>query len=279
MTGLRTHGRATEANELTFKAIARALAVDFVDFVAVAVDCVRRDVLTPAVALLRKPFKENLFYLEWMLADPVGFLREFIAGNLDALSIRDSDEAARIAKIRGAMSATPYREWVRPELLHEIRFDKKSRIGLEPAWQKANHLITRAGQLRTEIENFNFVFSGDEARQSQVRGFYGLIPLLTFHALQIIETVIAQFARRDAPDLVPLRTAAGMVLWLTSDACYLEFNDVRDRFEQLVCRTIRSMRCVRCDSHLPTNVSNLRSLFERNVLRCRVCGGEIECKI
>jgi len=224
---LRANGHADLASELTYKAVARSLASDLVEFVGVALKCVYFGALTPALALLRKPFKENLHYLEWMLADPATFLADFTSGNLDALSISDSGEKRRIEFIRGAMAQTSYGEWLDAAFLHELRFDKKSRVGLEPVWQKANHLITRKGQLRTEVENFNFIFSADDARDTQIRGFFAITPLLSFHSLQIIEGVIAQFASRAAPDLIPLRTAAGMLLWLSSEASYLELDDAR----------------------------------------------------
>jgi hypothetical protein len=72
----------------------------------VALKCVYLGALTPALALVRKPFKENLHYLEWMLADPATFLAEFTSGNLDALSISDSGEERRIELIRNAMAQT-----------------------------------------------------------------------------------------------------------------------------------------------------------------------------
>ncbi len=275
---LRSNGHADLASELTYKSVARALASDLVQFVAVALKCVSFGVPTPALALARKPFKENLYYLEWMLADPATFLAEFTSGNLDALSISDSDEARRVELIRTAMGETSYGEWLDAAFLHELRFDKKSRVGLEPVWQKASHLITRRGQLRTEVENFNFIFSADDARDTQVRGFFAIVPLLSFHALQIIEGVISQFAKRSAPDLIPLRTAAGMTLWFSSDASYLELEDERQKFETLVYRTLRHIRCVQCDSRIAPNASNVRSLFAEAALRCRVCGYVITLK-
>jgi hypothetical protein len=136
-------------------------------------------------------------------------------------------------------------------------------------WQKANHLITRKGQLRTEVENFNLIFSADDARERLTRGFFAIIPLLSFHSLQIIEGVMAQFARRAAPHLIPLRTAAGMLLWLSSEASYLELDDERHKFEAVVTRTIREMRCVQCDKRIAPSGSNVRSLFREGAVTCR----------
>jgi hypothetical protein len=202
-----------EVFQVTYKLVCRALIFDLVEFATEAIRCTIRGPLTVAMALLRKPFKENLFYLEWLLADPKDFFSKFTRGDVAALNLGKVEPARKVEIIRAAMGETPYRQWIEPEFLYELRFEKQTNIGLEPMWQKANHLITTQGVLSTEPENFNFVFSNDEARQSQWRGFYATVPLLLFHALQIIESIIATFAKRanEEPDLTPLRTLAGMV--------------------------------------------------------------------
>lgn len=266
--------------EVTFKLICRALAFDFLEFVGEAVRTTIRGPLTVAIALLRKPLKENLFYLEWILADPEDFFKRFYGGDVEGLALSKIAEKRKLEIIRGAMAKSPYAEWVEAEFIYELRFEKKSPISLEPSWQKANHLITTMGVLKTERENFNFIFSTPDARDTQWRGFYATVPILLFHALQIIETMIAQFAKRAAPggDLVPLRTLAAMLLWMKSKGCVLDVTDVARRFSSVVGSVIRSIHCPACKKRCSTRRANIRTLFEDSALTCFGCGEILNLK-
>jgi hypothetical protein len=227
---MKLNGYSDQAFEVFYKSICKALACDLLEFAGAAVRATMDGTLTVAIALLRKPFKENLYYIEWILADPDDFFAKFEVGDVDALELRKIQPARKLDVIRRAMAAAPHSRWIEPDFIYELRFDKQSDIGLEPTWQRANHLITTKGaKVRTEAENFNFVFSGAAERQSQIRGFYATVPLLLFHAVNMIEAMIHMFARREKPDLVPFRKLAGMDLWMGSQASALELSDVRYR--------------------------------------------------
>lgn len=233
-----------------------------------------RGPLTVAIALLRKPLKENLFYLEWILADPEDFFKRFYGGDVEGLALSKLDGKRKLEIIRGAMAKSAYAEWVEAEFIYELRFEKKSPISLEPSWQKANHLITTMGALKTERENFNFIFSTPDARDTQWRGFYATVPILLFHALQMIETTIAQFANRAEPegDLVPLRTLAAMIQWMKSEGGVIDVSDVAQRFASAVGSVIRSINCPACKKRCSTRRDNIRTLFEDSTLTCFRCG-------
>ena len=269
---MKANGYEDEVYELTLKSICTALAHDLLEFAGAAVLASLDGRLTVAHALLRKPFKENLFYIEWILADPDDFFRRFFAGETEALSLGKMDEARKVRIIRDAMATTRYSEWIEPEFLYELRYDKKSLVSLEPTWQKANHLITTQGALRTEAENFNFVFSDPTARNTQLRGFYASIPILFFHALQMIESMISMFAQREAPDLVPLRTLIGMDLWMATDSCAFDLADVKHRIHRVVTRTLQSLRCFQCKGRFSVAAPSLHAAFDRGELPCHKCG-------
>ncbi|HYI10810.1 MAG TPA: hypothetical protein VEK57_17250 [Thermoanaerobaculia bacterium] len=269
---MKVNGYSDQAFEVFYKSICKALAYDLLEFVGAAVRATMDDTLTVALALLRKPFKENLFYIEWILADSDDFFEKFEAGDVDALELRKVEPTRKLEVIRSAMTASPYSRWIEPEFIYELRFDKQSEVGLEPTWQRASHLITTKGaRVRTEAENFNFVFSGDTERHSQIRGFYATVPLLLFHAVNMIEAMIHMFARREKPDLVPLRKLAGMDLWMGSRSSVLELSDVCYRLHWVVARTLRTLRCARCDTRARVNSRNLIRVFRKAEVACHRC--------
>ena len=269
---MKVKGYADKAFELYFKSICRALSHDLHEFASESVRASVNGALTVAIALLRKPFKEDLFYIEWILADPDDFFAKFTAGDIDSVELRKIEPARKLEVIRRAMMTSPYSKWIEPEFIYELRFDKKSPIGLEPTWQKANHLITTKGELlRTERENFNFIFSDAPARDTQLLGFYATVPILLFHSIQMIEAMINMFARREAPDLVPLRTLAGMDLWMGSKSCALDLQDVQYRFHWVVAQTIRQLRCAKCNMRIRVTRRNCHSIFVEGKAPCNNC--------
>jgi len=278
---LKANNYWAEVHDLTFKLLCRALSLDFLEFATEAVRTTIRGPLTVAIALLRKPLKENLFYLEWILADPEDFFERFYGGDVDGLALSKLSEERKLTIIRDSMAKTSCGEWIEPELIYELRFEKKSNISLEPSWQKANHLITTMGVLKTERENFNFIFSTPDARDTQWRGFYAIVPIILFHALQIVETMISQFAKRATAtvDLVPLRTIAAMLLWMRSKGCVLDLRDVSKRFTLAVSSVIRAIKCPKCGKRCSTRQTNLKSLFEDASLICFSCGETLKLSL
>lgn len=78
---LEAHGYKNEVRKLYYKQVCAALLSDLLHFIYEALQCSRKGKLTVAYALLRKPLKDNLFLLEWLLARPTDFLKRFEGEN------------------------------------------------------------------------------------------------------------------------------------------------------------------------------------------------------
>lgn len=84
---LEENGYDAVTEELMYRQVCCALLGDFCHFVYEALACSQKGKITVAYSLLRKPFKNNLFYFEWMLVDPRGFIDAFLNKGPDALDI------------------------------------------------------------------------------------------------------------------------------------------------------------------------------------------------
>jgi hypothetical protein len=273
---LKANGHLTEVFEITFKSVIRGVAIDLLEFAAEALRCTIQGPLTVAIALLRKPFKENLFVLEWILADPGDYFERFFSGDASNLRIDAVKPERKREIIRAAMEKTPYGEWMPAEFLYELRYEKQTEYGFELLWQHANHLITTQGNLKTEGENLNFVFSTADDRETQWRAFYTMAPLLFFHAHEVVETAICQFAIPVEPSrsLMRLRTAAGLSLWMRSPGCIWNL-PVAKGFASAVRGFLRSITCT-CGKRVSWRETNVRSFFEESKARCFSCGETID---
>src|SRR5690606_36058262 len=135
-----------------------ALTADLLHFLYEGLCCLEKRKFSVAFSLLRKPFKENMLFLAWLLGDPEDFLQRFEKDNYTTLNGLQSPRRQELFKLAAEKLAT--KEAFDGELIERMVFSKEFEGGLEPLWQKATHLITSQGsKLRTEDLNINFIFN------------------------------------------------------------------------------------------------------------------------
>lgn len=269
---LRSSGREADSNLFLKKQVTAALLSDFLHFVYEGLKCSEKKKLTVALALFRKPFRENLFYLEWLLADEAGFLARFEGGGRNRFEFPERKRREpMIETIRAAAEKTHYGSWHDPQSMYELRYDK-SRFGLDAYWNMAAHLHTDHPGIETEPGNFNFVFSTDDDIHAQWKAIYSVIPVLLFHSLQLVQTIIHSFAipADDSWILDQMRTDIGLSFWLIDHASADEWEGLRaalvEHYEEI------NLVCSGCGAGIALDEPNLRSLYGRLEARCRACG-------
>ncbi len=128
---------------LAYKQIIIALLSDFCHFVYEALSCSIKGKLAVSFALLRKPFKENLLYLEWLLIDPKDFMHKFYYDGPKALDLSTAlDKERKIHIIQAAIEKSIHVNWIPAEFLYELRYMKTASYGFEGLWNHATHLVT-----------------------------------------------------------------------------------------------------------------------------------------
>lgn len=85
---LERRGRHDAVDAVYMSRAFSGLLSDLLHFLYEALSCSRKGKLAVAFALLRKPLRENLTYLEWMLAEPDEFLAALKQGGPNALSLQ-----------------------------------------------------------------------------------------------------------------------------------------------------------------------------------------------
>ena len=269
---LENSGREELVRELVYKQVCAALLSDMCHFIYEALECSRKGKLAVAFALLRKPLKENLFYLEWLLADPGWFLSIFSLGDIKSLEVsRGFTPQQKKAIIGAAMENTKLGAWFSPEFMYEIRYDKSVEYGFEKLWQKANHLITTYRYLETEAQNFNFVFSGDESSESQWQSLYSFLPMVLFHAWAVVEAVVGLFAECQDEEFTQLRMYIGMFLWMEDGPIAAPTAAIRREMIESITEGI-TLVCGKCEHEVEWDKTNLRRFYESGSLACSNCG-------
>jgi hypothetical protein len=189
---LRANGREDVIADLSYRQLTAAVVSDACHFLCESLLASGKGKTVVAYSLLRKPLKENLLLLEWLAADPVGFLVRFNGESDGAYVLNRLSPKERRSIIAAAVAAvaTP---GIDEELLWLIRYDKESPNSLETLWTRATHLVTTVQASRTEPGNLNFVFSTESDVEDQWAHYYRIVPLLLFYFVALAEHVAARF--------------------------------------------------------------------------------------
>lgn len=271
---MEEHKDETILWEMDFKGIIPALTTDFCHYVLEALRASKRGKLTVAYSLLRKPFQDNLFYLEWLLADLPDLMERFRTKGPEALEVKGLPVARRKEVIEGAIAKMKSGHPIDPEFIYDLRYNRAIHFSLAGSFDKAIHLITTGTHLRTDHQNFNFVFSGPEAWESQWSAIYRTIPLLLYHAVMIVDELMSLVADWDdaSETWYSTRREVGFILYgesVSSAPSRSRIGEARDVVGELL--RIVCPACPQCQTSFSLQIRNLRSFCTRGVIRCDVC--------
>lgn len=178
-------GYSKEMDSLLIKQVFAGVLTEFIQYISTALDVSAKGQLSVTYNLLRKPFKDSLLILEWILSDPNGFLKKFKSEkSYREISIENITPDEKLKIIKSAIDRTGM-QFLSADFLYELRYDKSKAYGFESIWQKANHLITCDPHYQTEAVNLNFVFSSTDAKLSQWDYLYYFLPSLLVHTVNI----------------------------------------------------------------------------------------------
>ena len=253
-------------DDINLKQPTVALLSDYCHSSCEALNCSRKHKLTVTYALLRKPFKDNLFYIEWLLVDRPEFLKSFKNGLTEP-----TPELRRCIGER-AVELLPVPGLFDPALIYDLRYKKSAEIGFEGNWNQANHLITTCRSFKTETQNFNFIFSGEDAHVTQWRFLYTRLPYLLNYAVEVVELLLENIERTDPAYVktMRLRRMAGLTIWaqgLNPIHCGWDLDVFRKRMSE--CLTVQ---CPKCAQICALELSHMGELYEMGNVRCASCG-------
>ena len=139
------------------------LSLDLVDFIEESYDALKKDKVNVALSLMRKPLKENLFYLEWFLYGD-DLIEKIIKGDIYGETLHKLDkkslEKGEIIDIcKNAFELIKddldpyinYSKWEPREYFYKLRFDANFKNSLENYWNETIHLV---GKNKDVSKNF-----------------------------------------------------------------------------------------------------------------------------
>jgi len=257
--------------EMDYKSVFAAVATDLCHFALEGLRAAAKGKLTVAYALFRKPLCDDLFCLEWLLADPHDFLGKFRESSPRSIEIGSLEATRRRAIVEEAvrLAGGP---GVAADRVYELRFDRASPASLARSWDQALHLVTTFKAIQTEPTNLNFVFSGRRELETQWANVYWCVPYLLYHTSWIVDALFATIAMVDEEYAQEkwLRRAVGYELW----AEYGRRESPRRKLPQPLAELLGGLRreCPSCSVLLAYHRRNLRCFVKHGSVLCSSCG-------
>lgn len=211
---LEGSGRTVERNELLKRHVFPALLSDLLHFFYEALESSRKAKLNVAYTLIRKPIQENLFLLEVIATDLDNFSRYLIENPLRLRAGKAGGLEAHTARIAMVLQTIGEEDRFDAGYLAQIRYQKME-DGFDGICNHAMHLFTEHKAIKTENLNINFIFSGEDERQTQWYYLYSRLPYILFYTRRLVEFVYATFARTNPEYLkdIERRMMAATILW------------------------------------------------------------------
>ncbi|MES2927014.1 MAG: hypothetical protein V4843_09360 [Pseudomonadota bacterium] len=240
------------------------LTSDMLHFIFEALTCFEKRKFAVGFALLRKPLKENLLFLSWLLADEDDFITRFESNTSSTMNGVQPER--RVEILSAAVSRLAVKDAFAGDFLNDLIFSKSHERSFEPLWQRASHLVTSQGsQLRTEDLNINFIFH--DARSDHLfELLYENLPYLLLYAVQVSLECFAKISRSNE------QTASHLVL--STLGCFEAlFANGRDKpVTKLLSESLRPfLKCVHCKAPLRLHRANAAQMYLRETLTCNRC--------
>lgn len=241
------------------------LTSDMLHFLHESLKCFEKRKFAVGFALLRKPLKENLLFLSWLLGNEDDFITRFEKNNYSTLNGVTPERRAQL--ISDAISRLATKEAFAADLIDDLIFSKTHERGFESIWQRATHLITSQGtSLRTEDLNINFIFH-DAASDELFELLYSNLPYVMLYAMQV---VLECFSR-----ILPANEHTTSHLILTSLGAFecLFKKKQRSGVTAMLSKHLKPfLKCIHCSSAIRLTRDNATAMYLQETLVCQKCG-------
>lgn len=262
---MKSHGLIGPYKHHIVSHLTLGLTSDMLHFLYEALVCFEKRKFAVGFALLRKPLKENLLFLSWLLSDSDDFIARFERN--PSTELNGIKPEKRIQILSGAIARLAIKEAFAADLLHDMIYSKSHEKSFEPVWQRASHLITSQGTLlRTEDLNINFIFH-DSGSDHLYELLYANLPYVLLYAIQVALECFSKILKANE------QTVSHLIL--STMGCYesLFSHGKQQHIARLLKKNLRPfLNCLHCATPLRLTRANAAEMYLNETLTCRKCG-------
>lgn len=261
-----------KASRLMLNHVLVALVSDYLNFVYEGLIALSKRKFTVGLALLRKPFKENLLHIAWMLADTDEYFEKFEADPAKFMESRRTDSALRAKVMSRALENCILSDSFDTTVIERLIYEKNDPSGLAMLFDKATHLVTGARALRTEPMNLNFIFK-DPRDNDIFESAYSSIALVLMYSFAIFASELEKVAPLDK-QYVRRRLLNAFMVYQS-----LFIRGAPTLYRVLERHLGDLLKCSVCKAVLKARKSQIPRLLVAERLLCRSCSADVDIPI
>jgi hypothetical protein len=205
---LLANGYKEQLKEIALRRLYSSILSDLCHFVYEGLQCSAKEKLSVAFSLFRKPFKDNLLLLEWLLADPDDLITRFWGADSEAYAPDRVTPERKLEIMRAAIAASEMPRVVDAQFLYDVRYARKVPYSLEKLWNQATHIVTSVPAYKTEAGHLNFVFGDEEEHLWLWDCLYITVPFLLFYTVELADALMRRIISNNSLVVHDDRTAA-----------------------------------------------------------------------
>lgn len=189
---LRGTGNEDDANTVIERTVVHGILPDMCQFIFESLECAAKGKLGVALALLRKPCRDHLFALEWILSERDSFVKAFESGpeKIDICKLLTNKREWMKGISQKACDTSLHKYMSDFQTYWDLRFEKSVEWSLEGPWNQAIHLVTTKDNYKTPTGGLNHAFMDEYDRHKILRHYYDTVPLLLSHAVGVLRAII-----------------------------------------------------------------------------------------
>lgn len=155
-----------------------SLIADYSSYLLESINSAAKMSVAVSYALLRKPFKDSLAYIEWLFIDHKDIISRLLNEPPSKLLIVKQEVKERIDKIKDITGLYGF---------YETRYDSHDPSSLEHIWNNANHIVTTHIEYsRTPKGSLNLIFPNESYLRELSDYYYYIVPGLVNYATDLI---------------------------------------------------------------------------------------------
>jgi len=235
-----------------------SLLADFCQYMYESINCASEMKVAVAYALLRKPLRDNLYYIEWLYVNRDEVIDILLTGKPIQLEINCEKARERIEAARQKSGISAFED------MYTFRYDKNDDCSLEKIWNKANHLVTTHRYTKTKQGELNFIYSNEEDLQWYIEQYYLAVSYIMGYVAELASRMFEEMTSFNFYTKMINKYNRAMRMTQMSDSVAGRTTLGKFAYPQF------PIVCPRCGKKQPLNHKGMRMLLA-NKYRCHRC--------
>ncbi len=268
---LLAHGYDDAVYLLDYRHCVATIVTDALQFLLTALNSSERGQVDVAYLLLKKPLRDDLFYLEYLLAFPEEFIALFNdTGSAERLAFGDRamSKYKIVSVIEGALKQIGIPFFTAPAL-YDLRFNTEHPACFDRYFDESSRLSVSHRLSSDGNGNIGFDYTDEEAAIARWDHFYQNVPGLLLYMFSLVSKLVDTIAK--LPSYWPLLQAR-YLLSLVYATNGNDFLPIKDHFREIFVG-IRET-CDACGETVPYDEKQFIHFTSTFTIRCQNCSKE-----